>query len=723
MTTEAERLDIVIAARDKELARTLDRVSKRLTRFEQRSNKSLAGAGQSFQRAGRAAATAGASMTGFFNISGAGRFVLQNTAAQLGDVAVQLESGTAASRVAAQQLPQLLGGFGALGGVLGIVAPLLGTVAAVGIPIAATLYAMSDGADDASEKIATFAEKLSAAEAAIGRLEAATALAVGGSISDLEEIYGNVTARVLDLSEALLEIEKRAAKVSIGAVLDEALGEGFRSELDGLFGDVGTALVSAGTAEAEAQAQQIRDLIAQVNSEIDVFENTSQAVPRYLTDQLAEMQAELAAVEGRMAEIGHLAQDLIVGPDTIAAIQDYVSALEDARAAGDFIGVADALSAIRNALIATGEEIDQSVIDGLIQAEDQSRKFAAALGQSASEAENVAAAAAGIAGNIDPAVNAALRLARALGLAVGQAKVLASLGYSVGADGVVRDEKGLVSAGGRGGDPRDFGGSAEDIVAYSSLRGSSVGSAAGGSGGGSRRGGGGGSRRAQREAAEIRKYKSALEDLEDAFASADGQASGYREALEALRAEYDAGDLSAAEFSDGVDTIRDAFRDAARNANNLRNQASRALSEIVTRSKSTKDALSDLFGNLSGQLSNAAFGAVFKSSGLFDFFGGLLSFDGGGFTGSGPRAGGLDGKGGYLAMVHPNESVIDHTKSVRPAAAAGRGQMVININGATGNAEVRDMVAEGVRTGLEYDRRHILPGSVQAILNDPRRRG
>lgn len=38
------------------------------------------------------------------------------------------------------------------------------------------------------------------------------------------------------------------------------------------------------------------------------------------------------------------------------------------------------------------------------------------------------------------------------------------------------------------------------------------------------------------------------------------------------------------------------------------------------------------------------------------------SFDGGGFTGGGARAGGLDGKGGFMAMVHPNETIIDHTK-------------------------------------------------------------
>ena len=39
------------------------------------------------------------------------------------------------------------------------------------------------------------------------------------------------------------------------------------------------------------------------------------------------------------------------------------------------------------------------------------------------------------------------------------------------------------------------------------------------------------------------------------------------------------------------------------------------------------------------------------------------SFEGGGFTGAGPRSGGVDGKGGFPAILHPNETVIDHTKN------------------------------------------------------------
>lgn len=38
------------------------------------------------------------------------------------------------------------------------------------------------------------------------------------------------------------------------------------------------------------------------------------------------------------------------------------------------------------------------------------------------------------------------------------------------------------------------------------------------------------------------------------------------------------------------------------------------------------------------------------------------SFEGGGFTGKGSRSGGIDGRGGFPAILHKNESVIDHTK-------------------------------------------------------------
>ena len=41
------------------------------------------------------------------------------------------------------------------------------------------------------------------------------------------------------------------------------------------------------------------------------------------------------------------------------------------------------------------------------------------------------------------------------------------------------------------------------------------------------------------------------------------------------------------------------------------------------------------------------------------------SFEGGGYTGDGSRVGGLDGRGGFAAMLHPQETVIDHAVTQR----------------------------------------------------------
>jgi hypothetical protein len=51
-----------------------------------------------------------------------------------------------------------------------------------------------------------------------------------------------------------------------------------------------------------------------------------------------------------------------------------------------------------------------------------------------------------------------------------------------------------------------------------------------------------------------------------------------------------------------------------------------------------------------------------KFESFFEGFGDLFSAEGGGYTGMGARAGGVDGRGGFPAILHPNETVIDHTK-------------------------------------------------------------
>jgi hypothetical protein len=73
---------------------------------------------------------------------------------------------------------------------------------------------------------------------------------------------------------------------------------------------------------------------------------------------------------------------------------------------------------------------------------------------------------------------------------------------------------------------------------------------------------------------------------------------------------------------------------------------------------------------LSSLIGSAFNGGGFGGGGLqLGYQRGVPSFDGGGWTGSGPRMGGLDGKGGYLAMVHPQETILDSTRGGAAAAS------------------------------------------------------
>jgi hypothetical protein len=83
------------------------------------------------------------------------------------------------------------------------------------------------------------------------------------------------------------------------------------------------------------------------------------------------------------------------------------------------------------------------------------------------------------------------------------------------------------------------------------------------------------------------------------------------------------------------------------------------------------------------------------------------SFQGGGFTGFGARAGGLDNKGGRLAIVHPNETIIDHTKnngSVQPTS--------VNVNFQITANDTKDF------DRLLTERRGVIVSLINKALND-----
>ena len=112
----------------------------------------------------------------------------------------------------------------------------------------------------------------------------------------------------------------------------------------------------------------------------------------------------------------------------------------------------------------------------------------------------------------------------------------------------------------------------------------------------------------------------------------------------------------------GADKFTDAFADAITGAKSfadaMKDMAKSVIDSLVRMliqyyiTKPLFDAITGSFGGGTSTAPNTNMGANLGSR----------SFNGGGFTGMGSRSGGVDRKGGFPAILHPNETVTDHTK-------------------------------------------------------------
>ncbi|GLS87684.1 hypothetical protein GCM10010873_26580 [Cypionkella aquatica] len=118
--------------------------------------------------------------------------------------------------------------------------------------------------------------------------------------------------------------------------------------------------------------------------------------------------------------------------------------------------------------------------------------------------------------------------------------------------------------------------------------------------------------------------------------------------------------ISQQRFEQGIDGISDAMSQALVNGKKLREGLASVFKGIAL-----DLAKSGIKQGLMALLNGANGGAVGGLGGLnAGVLGGstAASYDGGGYTGNGARSGGVDGKGGFPAILHPRETVVDHTK-------------------------------------------------------------
>ena len=199
-----------------------------------------------------------------------------------------------------------------------------------------------------------------------------------------------------------------------------------------------------------------------------------------------------------------------------------------------------------------------------------------------------------------------------------------------------------------------------------------------------------------------------LPDFSDIIGTAASTTDKFTESLTAAqKAAKEVGDQVASSFEsammsmvDGTKTGAEAFRDMAR-------QIIQELFRIFVVKKIT-GFISAAFGG--NQVSGPSLGIGNRGNFAPPP---KPNFEGGGFTGYGARSGGVDGRGGMPAIVHPNETIIDHTKP----NSAGIGSTIINqtINVSTGvqqtvRAEIRSLMPQIAET-------------TKAAVADAKRRG
>jgi len=224
-------------------------------------------------------------------------------------------------------------------------------------------------------------------------------------------------------------------------------------------------------------------------------------------------------------------------------------------------------------------------------------------------------------------------------------------------------------------------------------------------------------------------YGQTLYDLNKLLEAGKINHDEYSAAIERAKQKYDEAGKSAIDWGkvqeDAINAGKDALADflydpldggfkgmVSSFTDALRKMSAQAAAAGIMESIFSKENMSSLsswFSNLLGMTGGTggatSAGGAGALSGIMGSIGSLFSFDGGGYTGDGARSGGMDGKGGFMAMIHPNEQIIDYTKPVYNSSqesssrASGRTTInqVINTTGKIDNRTSNQIATDTAR--------------------------
>jgi len=232
--------------------------------------------GSGLRSAGGGAVAAGSAMAAAGKTSSRLGFQVQNASYQIGDFAVQVASGTSAVRAMTQQLPQLLGGFGIMGAVLGAAAAIGGALVPVLFNIGEEADSLSDHLKDVNDELADLSAKRDL-------------LVYGaGSTGEL-----GLTKQIESLNAELLTLTQRREKIMLSAAQGfGAAGSIFTSvQLE----EMATSAIKEQTAALNERIGSITETIGKLKAQRDELRAISSAeveLQGYVSAQLQTTIAE-----------------------------------------------------------------------------------------------------------------------------------------------------------------------------------------------------------------------------------------------------------------------------------------------------------------------------------------------------------------------------------------------------------------------------------------------
>lgn len=640
----------------------------------------------------------------------------RNVSYQVQDMAVQLSMGTDFMRTMSMQLPQLLGSFGLWGAAIG-------AVVAVGGALAPMLMATTEKAKDMDDAL----RGLAAAQSAYTDASELSQT----SLLQLSKEFGSGAATAREMYSVLrditlLNLQTKFSEASAG------MTSAFQTLRDwlGIYQQGVTALKAG---EQEGGTFRIREATAALNQELGLTIKQATDINAAF-DRLNNAKTAIEQTDA-FADIARLLAD---AADSGARLSpELLSAAENAARLG--------VEGLRVEQAVTASEAAASGAAG------QTYVWADAMASVAAQVNAVAAALASIGGGvISRAAMFVQRNALAAGKTVAQARVeVEKFNTAAKWDAQIM---GAQSKGGIFGtitakaleaakavEMGNIEMAAQNaILTQNAAAAERVSARSGGGGGGRRKRGGGGGRSGRGAAPKLTEEAKAAKEASDALAKlvqehatlqatlgmTEVQERAYRAAMDlgsgataAQRAEVQALVPEMARLEDAQRTIRDqaqAMQDGFRDA----------FTSFVTGAESARDAAAGLLDKLADMFANRAFDALAGSgigkafAGMFGKSAAIPSFAGGGYTWDGPRSGGLDGRGGRLAMLHPRETVVDHTR--RGQAAGMTYSPTFNIGGSVTAEDLAAVRREAAAGYMQMQRS--MPGRVAEINRDPLRR-